>query len=537
MELSLGTITFEEFSKSLLDDIDYTLAVRKDECHQFALHRLRDRFRKKFAVRDPQLATDAINKFKIINHLVSTKRVVTDPFILHNARLFINQAFERYNKRFDSDLIQVPFDISHIISEWRFGPGASNDVKGTHTAEKLYQPMSCTVAAEPLVKSLRETNVYIRSFDAMGNTPTRVVGGSRLATVPKNEENDRTIAIEPSGNMSLQLAVGVYIEKVLRSIGLDIKLQQDLNKSLAKLGSISGGLVTIDMKSASDLILVDLCRKLLPHQLSLFMLRIRSPECELPDGEVLKLNMMSTMGNGFTFPLMTLLFVSLLYAVRLRRGGPVNYIDWSTCGIFGDDIVCTKDEASELISVIEDSGFIINKDKSFLEGDFRESCGGDYYKGYDCTPFYVKSLSGDSEVYVAINQIFDYCGKHGFIFDKVICCLVRHFKHPLHLVPEWHSDTDGVRTTQVPRRYTHLAVKQKRIVLRNEHFASMLIAGGYIASGGPGLSYIPRPLKTRYVVRKSRLPNGFLDGRDVFSRSNQVSDFVSSWTFLVKRDI
>lgn len=527
---------FEAFSQSLLDDIEYNLAVSKGQKNKvFALQRLQSRFRKKFALGSPSLATKAIDDFKLINSLVSTKKVVTDPFIIFNARQFIEVAFERFNARnSEEELIQIPFDISHIADKWRFGPGASNGVKGTHAAQKLVQPMSCTVAAESLVRSLRLTNLYMRSFDAKHNRPVTLVGGSRLETVPKNELTDRTIAIEPSGNMALQLAAGVYIEDVLRFVGLDIRSQQDRNKLLACQGSISGDLVTIDMKSASDMILIDLCLKLLPRQLSLFLLRIRSSETELPGGERVKLNMMSTMGNGFTFPLMTLIFTALLYAVRLSRGGPSLYIDWKDCGIFGDDIVCTADEAFDLVKAIEDSGFEINKLKSYFEGPFRESCGGDFVDGYNCTPFYVKALKDPSDIYVAINQVFDYCGYHGFIFDRTLLTLRRMIQGPLHFVPEWHADTDGVRVQQVQRRYKHLSVRTRRFKFTNEHFAMMLICGGYITAGGPNLLYVPRPFKTRYKVRKSRLPNGYLDGRDVETRCDLVSDFVESWSFLLR---
>lgn len=524
---------FEGFSVSLLDDIERNSQICEDPLKKFTLDRLKARFRKRFRVSDPQLASKAIASFKEVNSLAGDKVVSMDPFIEHNARLFITQAFERFNARFDKDLIQVPFDIRHVANSWRFGPGAANGITGTHAVDKLHEPMSCTVMCESLVLSLRRTNVYINLYDEANQTPTVLVKGSRLATVPKNEETDRTIAIEPSGNMALQLAVGVYIEEVLRSIGLDIKTQQDKNKYLAELGSVTGDIVTIDMKSASDLILIDFCRRLLPRQLFLLMLRIRSSECEVGD-ETVRLNMMSTMGNGFTFPLMTLLFTALIYAVRLRRGGPSNYIDWRFTGVFGDDLVVFKDESEDLICAIEGCGFIINRDKSCLEGYFRESCGGDYIEGYNCTPFYVKALTTDSEIYVAINQVFDYCGRHGFVFSKTFVYLRRLLQGPLHLVPEWHSDTDGVRTTQVTRRYKHLSIKQKRRKLRNEHFVSMLAAGGYLVGGSGGNFYVPRPRKTRYVTRKSRLPNGFLDGRDVLSRSAQVSAFVSSWLFLLE---
>lgn len=523
---------FEGFTEALSADIRDQLSRETDPNKVYALNRLLSRHKKRFRNGGSQLGELALADFISLNEYVSTVDPQLDPFIEHNARLFIEQAFERFNKARDPDLIQCPFDQRLLLNYWRFGPGASNSVVGSHAVEKIYQPMSVTPACEQLVRELRLSNLYMRSYDAVHNRPVTLVSGSRMTTVPKNEECERTIAIEPSGNMCLQLALEGYITDVLRSIGLDIRVQSDINKGLARFGSISGELATIDLKSASDLISIPLCRKLLPRPLFNFMCRVRSTHTTI-GGVEYRLNMMSTMGNGFTFPTMTLLFVALIYATRLRNGGPSNFIDWTHTGVFGDDIIVPTSEADELIDVIEKAGFIVNHDKTFTTGPFRESCGGDFHLGYDVTPFYVKELKHDSDVYVAINQCFDYCGKHRFVFDRALVYLRSLIDGDLFLVPEWHADTDGVRCQRVSGRYKHLQPKQHYRRVPDGPFTVMLACGGYIEPRGPDLLYLPRPKgPVRYRVRRSRLPNGYLDGRCVVKRSDRVSSHIDNWLFL-----
>ena len=464
---------------------------------------------------------------------------VLDQRILSNAKYFITTILERYTTSFDELAIQQPLEMSYLWSNWRFGPGASNGVKGTHTSDKIWQDMTCTALCEPLVLKLRRSNPYFAAKDGgNGITGTRQIEGSRLTTVPKNEDTERTIAIEPSGNMCLQLAAGMYLEGALRHIGLDIRNQQQKNIAMAKRGSISGDVATLDLKSASDMISIDLVRALMPDVWFDLLMKLRSPTITVPtdgkgsdSGIQVELHMISTMGNGFTFPLMTLLIVALIYGYRCTKGGPNLYIDWTNTCVFGDDIIIPTYEYIGFVDVLTKAGLVVNLDKSFSEGSFRESCGGDFLNGVDITPFYVKSLTQQTDVYVAINQVMEWSTRTNTRVHRTLSLLRRYIDGKPHLVPEWLNPDQGILTAGCPRRYTYLSIVPEMVRLRDEatHFSVPLAIGGYVVPVGDGLFYLPRSNKPpRVKVRRSRLPQGYLDGWDPGYRSQPASADVAS---------
>lgn len=501
---------------------------------RFAVDRLVARARKKARYHVPTLKSKAIASFKETNDVARTTAVTLSPSDVANARHFLTVVFERFASRINSDNIQIALDHEHLMSCWRFGPGSSNGITGTHAADKISQKMPATSRAAPYVRSLRRSNFYFSQEDMVEDCVPEIYG-SRLSTVHKNQETMRTIAIEPPGNMAMQLAAGRYLEDVLRSIGLDIRTQQEFNKLMARSGSIHGSFATIDLKSASDLIILELVRLLFPSAWFKLFSELRSEVMKLPTGETIDLHMMSTMGNGFTFPMMTLLLVSLIYAVRARKdSNPTLWVDWSKTAVFGDDIIVPTEEFADVCEVLEQAGLIVNHDKSFGDGPFRESCGGDYWNGYNVTPFYVTSLGSDAEVFVAINQVLEWCGSNKILLHHTIR-LLKGYVDTIYLVPEWHSDDAGVRSAYMPKRkYKYLRVKQVKRYLKSDKFALMLACGGYINSGAfqPGSYdgqppyYVPRPLKTKHKVKSARLPQGYLDGRDPITRDPAVSDYL-----------
>lgn len=495
------------------------------------------RMRKRACFHRPKLVEDAIDKFVDINHDVRTHGLSLDVDIVNNAKHFITVVLERYTTTIDPSCIQETLAISHLYDNWRFGPGASIGTKSTHTVEKIVQAMTATSSCAPMVSNLRRINPYFASFDrSNGVEGVLEVVGSRLTTVPKNEDTVRTIAIEPSGNMVLQLAAGRYLEGALKMIGLDISSQQPKNKAMARRGSIDGSIATIDLASASDRISIDLVRALMPTKWCDLLLTLRSGEMALPKWEVsLELAMISTMGNGFTFPLMTLLLVSLIYALRCRNPtNPTLFVDWSDTCVFGDDIIVPVEEYVPLCEVLHQAGFVVNLDKSYCEGPFRESCGGDYHLGRDITPFYVKSLRCDTEVNVAINQVLEWCAREGCILYKTLL-LLRSYVEKVRLVPEWHDPSEGVLTSQCPRRYTYLRQVSRKVKVREDHpFLFMLACGGYVDAGDNlDCFYTPRPFLNEVRVKASRLPNGYLDGADPLKRSVKTTEFIASYTFLL----
>jgi len=505
-----------------------------------AANRLVQRARKRARFLREDLRPLAIANFVATNELVNQLQKSRPPSqevdrrILDNARYFITTVLERFTTSFDELSIQRPLEMSFLWDNWRFGPGASNGILGTHTADKIHQDMTCTAQCEPLVRKLRSMNPYFVARDGrVGVSGTRQVEGSRLTTVPKNEETERTIAIEPSGNMCLQLSAGMYLEGALRHIGLDIRNQQPRNKAMAKRGSEDGSIATLDLKAASDMISIDLVRALMPSEWFDLLMKLRSPTITLPgdgkSGEVgiqLELHMISTMGNGFTFPLMTLILVALIYGYRCTRGGPNLYIDWTNTCVFGDDIIIPVHEYDGFVDVLTKAGLVVNHDKSFSSGPFRESCGGDYISGVDITPFYIKSLAVEADVYVAINQVVLWSVEHNCSLPRTLTLLRSFIDGKPHLIPEWMSPNQGVLTSGCRRRYTYLSIQQahSRLPKEAEEFAMPLAVGGYLVPRGAELYFLPRSRTLpRFKVRRSRLPEGYLDGWDPGYRSQPAS--------------
>lgn len=211
-----------------------------------------------------------------------------------------------------------------------------------------------------------------------------VVPGNVMFTVPKKTDIDRAACKEPDINMFMQKGVGDFIRKRLKTChNIDLN-DQSRNRLFARIGSIDGSLATLDLSSASDSVSRGLVELLLPPCWFTLLDSIRSQVTILPDGEMHRNEMFSSMGNGFTFELESLLFYVLTRATAYFTGRP------GIVSVYGDDIICPSKLAPDLTWVLGYFGFTVNTEKSFSEGPFRESCGGHYYNGLDITPFYVK---------------------------------------------------------------------------------------------------------------------------------------------------
>jgi len=209
-----------------------------------------------------------------------------------------------------------------------------------------------------------------------------VVKGNILFTVPKTTTIDRCACKEPDINMFLQKGAGSVIRNGLRNVGINLN-DQSRNRRLAREGSLTGSLATLDLSSASDSVSTSLVELLLPDLWFTFLSGLRSP-ITIIDGEEHVNEMFSSMGNGFTFELESLLFYAIARTTSYFEGIP------GVVSVYGDDIIVPSRLADTLVWVLSYFGFETNVSKSFSEGPFRESCGGHYYDGYDITPFYVK---------------------------------------------------------------------------------------------------------------------------------------------------
>jgi hypothetical protein len=520
---------------------ELTAATGTTEAQAFACDRLHNRMRKRAEITNTSLSEVAINKFVSVNNSLPSILLTVDPAILENARHFVLVALERFNTKLDHDCIQETFVLPHILDRWRYGPGTSLDVVGTHIAEKIGQRMTVTAECVPLLQRLRRNDPYFHAQDLLhGESWITVVKGAKLVTVPKNEETERTISVQPSGNMLLQLAAGQFLMETLGSIGLDITKQQPKNKVLAWIGSLTGDFATLDLASASDYVQTLLVRALFPAEWYSFLMKVRASTITTPSGDELELNMISEMGCGFTFPLMTFIFTALLYGYRASKGGPNLFIDWKTACVYGDDIIVKTHEYAEFVEVLESAGFVVNLTKSYSEGPFRESCGGDYWNGADVTPFYVQSLATDSDVYVAINQVLNWSARNNIPLLGTVSHLITLLEGTLFLIPEWMAPEQGVLTSLVERRYKYLRHEAESYRLERsggEHFKCKLAVGGYIFTQGAHVFYTPEPKwRPVGVVCKARLPRGYLDGADPLSRTATASSRIAFWLSLLSHE-
>lgn len=219
-----------------------------------------------------------------------------------------------------------------------------------------------------------------------------IVEGNRICTVPKNAKCDRTIAIEPTMNSYIQKGIGGCIRSKLRRVGVDLNDQRK-NQRLAKLGSESGLLATVDLSSASDSVSTELVSMLLPPDWVAAINLCRSPVGVLPDGSKCYYQKVSSMGCGFTFELESLIFWALSSSVmnhlKLDRVDYSTGVDRLPC-VFGDDIIVPASAVPTLKFILEYVGFSFNREKTFSDGPFRESCGKHYFRGVDVTPIYIR---------------------------------------------------------------------------------------------------------------------------------------------------
>jgi len=221
---------------------------------------------------------------------------------------------------------------------------------------------------------------------------TVYVDDGRLEFVPKNCKTDRAITPSPNLDIMFQLGIGEYITRRLAKFGVDLA-DQGINRCLAQQGSLTGDLATLDLSSASDTVSIELVYNLLPVDWANFLWSYRTPTVR-HDGKVLKLQKFSSMGNGFTFPLETLIFYTLAKAVVDEVGTSLR-----TVSVYGDDIIIPSECVPLMEDVLRCTGFLLNKQKSFYTGHFRESCGGDYLWGTDVRPCYVKDRLHCSDVF------------------------------------------------------------------------------------------------------------------------------------------
>lgn len=289
------------------------------------------------------------------------------------------------------------------IEPWLgWGPGATYEIprRRAFVDTKMAElPFAVTPAAEELFASVVGCDLHWSQ--AVKGTLTTQVDRCRIAAVPKNAKTHRIIAVEPRANSFLQKGVGGYFRERLKRVGVNLD-DQGLNQDGARR-AFEEGLATLDLKAASDTVAIEVVYDLLPLEWALLLDDLRSPKAEMPDGSVRILEKFSSMGNGFTFELESMIFWAITSSVSdvLTPGGTVL--------VYGDDIICQAQCAQQVIECLAFLGFQVNEEKSFITGNFFESCGKHFFQGKEVTPIYQKeTIESEVELLRLGNRLIRY---------------------------------------------------------------------------------------------------------------------------------
>lgn len=402
-----------------------------------------------------------------------------------------------------------------------FGPGATRTIKRTTaTAQnKLAELPTCSynLYASGLLPQIFEamphwTNEHVTDstvtislvntdegevyeIEDCSSVDVRLING-RIQFVLKNALTHRAMESQPTIDSAYQLGLGDEMTRRLRRAGIDIT-NQEINRSWARVGSLTDEVVTIDLTSASDLNAYQLIKAIMPDDWFTLLNAGRTSSTDVKIGgkrQTIALQKFSAMGNGFTFPLETLVFWAVcMYSSQCSDKGRF-------VSVFGDDIIVHRDVAALACQNLEMLGFLVNNKKSYFSGPFRESCGRDWYRGTSIRPYYQKRLITAMELF----QLHNFYVRNNELGepDGTLSGLVMEYIHPAlrRFGPDGYGDGHLLSTSWEARRCRRL----RRDGYGGSFFKTFKIAANRVISIYPG-DYVT-PLYMIYMA-ESESPN------------------------------
>jgi len=402
------------------------------------------------------------------------------------------EAFERISSLLFAPIFsKVDSDIYHGRVVPRHGPGSTAD--GLMGNEKYRQTSWPARLGEvfPMWENLIPNHHFSDELDKVDILEPGSEIPAKVITVPKTLKGPRIIAMEPTAMQymqgGLQTLLYEYVEEdslLQRMIGF---IDQTPNQELARQGSRDGSLATLDLSEASDRV---------PNQLVQSMLRLhpnmlkgvdacRTRLARVPgEDDPIELAKFASMGSALCFPMeamvfLTAVFIGIERELSTRFSRRKDFIPFSgVVRVFGDDIIIPSDYVQSVVIALESFGFVVNDRKSFWTGRFRESCGKEYFDGFDVSIVKVRDLlparRTDANRVISMvslrNQLY-----HAGLWDTVglldgwIRKLIKHFPvvEPTSPVLGRHDyatfDRDGYdRDTQTPLVRGHVVSTRTR---------------------------------------------------------------------------
>lgn len=373
-----------------------------------------------YEFRDAYAATKFLSKANFLNTSFDKKEVALEKFFTYEEQCRETNVRFR-NLKFDPNfhgsnvwlLNATVQKISRILGDFRpeelfdeanWGPGVTTLLKGSYVSaiNKFHLENGITRELYSLVGPVFDEAYPIWSEHLThfrGEKRFELIAGNHVVTVPKDSKTDRVIAVEPGINLWFQKACGSMIRRRLRYRALVDLNTQETNQRLARQSSIDGRLATCDFSSASDSISAELVEQLLPRRWFALLDACRS-RFGIIQGERRKWEKFSSMGNGFTFELESLIFFAAACAV-------CEYCQVAEeVSVFGDDVILPSACMSLFAEFSAFLGFTVNQKKSYSSGYFRESCGAHWFNGIDVKPIFLKErVRNVQAVYKLANSV------------------------------------------------------------------------------------------------------------------------------------
>jgi hypothetical protein len=326
---------------------------------------------------------------------------------LSDARLdpSFKEDFKRVSRLLYGELFaKMDRDVHWRRIVMKHGPGAVADRRSsnakwdqqswTNRLERVFPAQDHLIVNSSFRSHLDERVNFLEPGSEM---PVRVI------TVPKSLKTPRIIAIEPAAMQYAQQGLlrsfldALNEDGFLKSIiGID---DQDPNREMAREGSYSGNLATLDLSEASDRVSNQHVLDLLDDTPELLeaVQACRSRKADVPGHGVQRLAKFASMGSALCFPFEAMVFATVIFlGIERELNTPLTRrLIESFAGqmrVFGDDLVVPREYVLSVVNELETFGFKVNVDKSYWTGRFRESCGKEYYDGHDVSIVKVRQV-------------------------------------------------------------------------------------------------------------------------------------------------
>jgi hypothetical protein len=398
----------------------------------------------------------------------------------------------------------------------KHGPGATADKlmgnqkfrlnRWTHRLQEVFSFENFLL---PNARYAHEDDV---TFDEPGaEQPVRVI------SVPKTQKTPRIIAIEPTCMQYMQQAL---LEPLILSIESHPILgrllgfsDQTPNQRMAQAGSReNGSLATLDLSDASDRVSNQLVRTMCRNFPSLLrgLDATRSRRASVPGHGVVRLAKYASMGSALCFPIEAMVFLTAIFLGIEKelntRFTTINDIQ-HYCGrvrVYGDDIIVPTDTVESVIQSLEHFGARVGRSKSFATGRFRESCGKEYFDGYDVSVVKFRRMfptsRSDGQGVISLisfrNQLYKAgCWQVCRYLDSKIWKVLKYYP-----VVEESSPVLG--------RFSFLGYQQER---ECDHLHRPLVKGYVVDSLIPKNSLSDKGALLKFFLKRGGLPS--VDGR------------------------